>query len=84
MIQSCIPFLTNHFEYGRTVSIKLRDLQAIALLAVAKGEANLIALEVQETRAGSRHPVGIAAQITQGLLGTAKRGLGVDLLYLHF
>jgi len=48
------------------------------VFAAAKGEANLVALQVQQTMVGDGHAVGIAAQITQGLLRAAKGGLGVD------
>jgi hypothetical protein len=55
------------------VSVKLRNLRTIPALAVAKGKANLVALHVEQTMVGNRHPVGIAAQIIQGLLRAAKR-----------
>ena len=45
------------------VGIELCDFCTIALLPVAKGEANLIALNIQETMIGNGHAVGIAAQI---------------------
>lgn len=60
------------------VGLKLCHLHAVALLPVTKGEAHLIALQVKETIVGDRHAMGIAAEITQGWLGAAKRGLGVD------
>jgi hypothetical protein len=52
----------------KSVSLKLRYLQAVALLTVAKGESNLIPLQVEQTVVGNRHTMGIATQITQGLL----------------
>lgn len=60
------------------VGIKLRNLHAIAFLTVTKGEANVIALDVEEAMVGNGHPVGLAAQITQGLLRAAKRGFSID------
>lgn len=58
--------------------LKLGHLDAIALLTVAQGEANLIALQVQETVVGNGHAMGIATERVQGRLRPAKRGLGVD------
>lgn len=43
------------------VGIELRDFHTITVLSVAKGEAKLIALDVEQTMVGNRHPVGIAA-----------------------
>lgn len=60
------------------VSVELFNLGTITLLAVAERKANLVALHIEQTMVGNRHPVGIAAEVVEGSLGRAKRCFGVD------
>ena len=64
--------------FDKRVGLKLCRLHAVTLPVVAKGEANLIAVDTQQTVVGHGDAMGIAPEITQGLLRTAKRGLGID------
>ena len=47
----------------KSVSVKLCPLHLVALLAVAKGESNLIPLQIDQAVIRNRHPVGIASEI---------------------
>ena len=43
------------------VGMELCDFRTIALLAVAKGKAHLVALHIKEPMVGNGHSVGITA-----------------------
>jgi len=60
------------------VGMELFNLSTITLLAIAARKANLVALHVEQTMVGNGHPVGIAAEVVEGVLGRTKRHLGVD------
>ena len=59
------------------VGLKLYDLHAIALLPVAKGEANSVSLYVEQTVVGNGHAMGIPSEVLENGFRSTERKLGV-------
>jgi hypothetical protein len=50
----------------------------IAICVILPAEGNLVLVEGHETVVGNSHAMGVAGEITQHMLGTAERRLGID------
>jgi hypothetical protein len=58
--------------------LKSHRAAAVVVPRVAPAKAHLSVLEAYESSVGDGDPMGVAGQILQNMLGSAKRRLGVD------
>jgi hypothetical protein len=55
-----------------------RQTWLVAVRGVSPAEGDLVALQGDQAVMGDRHAVGIAAEITENMFGTAKGRLAID------
>ena len=60
------------------VGIELHDLDLVAVRVVAPAEADVLAVEIDETVVGDRRLVRVAPEVAQHLAGVRERCFGVD------
>src|SRR5580658_1702761 len=58
--------------------LKSHRAASVVVPGVAPAKAHLSVLEADEPSVGDGDPMGVASQILQNMLGSAKRRLGVD------